>query len=136
MHENHSTTAFASSRRTFDNMQFRPTLYSEVHLDAEADSVVEDPYNVIRRLTDDNAALLETVAKQKKQIAERDSTISRLKAQHKATAEHVRTAFATATAYVEAELPKQLEPVLAELRRLQDAEWLREIGDVDPKDAN
>lgn len=105
--------------------------------------MVEDPYDVIRRLTEslqqqskDNAALLETVAKQKQQIAARDATITKLKAQQKASADQVRSAFATATAYVEAELPKQLEPVLAELRRLQDAEWLREIGEVDPKDAN
>jgi hypothetical protein len=49
---------------------------------------------------------------------------------------HVVWCFAPATAYVEAELPKQLEPMLAELHRLQDEEWLREIGEVDPKDAN
>jgi len=59
-----------------------------------------------------------------------------LKAQQKASEKQVRAAFATATAYVEEELPKQLEPMMAELRRLQDQEWLREIGEVDPKDAN
>jgi predicted nuclease with TOPRIM domain len=103
----------------------------------------EDPYDVIKRLTKsleqqqkDNAALLKKIARQEKQIAARDSTISKLEQQQAALAEHVRTAFATATAYVAAELPKELEPLLAELRRLQDAEWLREIGEVDPKDAN
>ena len=102
--------------------------------------MVEDPHDVIGRLTKtlrqqtkDNAALLKTVARQKRQIALRDATISKLE---RAMTEQVRAAFVTATAYVEAELPKQLEPVLAELSRLQDAEWLREIGDVDPKDAN
>jgi hypothetical protein len=90
----------------------------------------------VQKLTDDNAALVETIAKQKRQLADRALMIKSLKAQQKASARHVRAAFATATAYVEAELPKQLEPVLAELRRLQDEEWLREIGDVDPKDAN
>lgn len=105
--------------------------------------MAEDPRKMIRRLTEavqrqsrENAALLQKIAKQKQRIANRDSTISKLKAEQKATAKQVRAAFATATAYVEAELPKQLEPVLAELRRLQDEEWLREIGEVDPKDAN
>src|SRR5688572_9347160 len=102
--------------------------------------MAEDPYSVIKRLTEavqqqskDNAALLETIATQKQQIADRDSTISNLKVRRKASVKQDRAAFATATAYVEAELPKQLEPVLAELRRLQYEEWLREIGDVDPK---
>jgi ABC-type transporter Mla subunit MlaD len=105
--------------------------------------MADDPRKMIRRLTEavqqqskENAALLQKIARQKQRIANRDSTISRLKAEQKATAKQVRAAFATATAYVEAELPKQLEPVLAELRRLQDEEWLREIGEVDPKDAN
>ena len=105
--------------------------------------MAENPYEVIRRLTESiqqqtraNAALSEIVAKQKRQIAYRDSKINKLEAERNALAEHVRSAFATATAYVAAELPKQLEPVLAELRRLQDAELLREIGDVDPRDAN
>ena len=105
--------------------------------------MIEDPYEVIKRLTESiqqqmkvNAALSEIVAKQKRQIAYRDAKISKLEAQRNALTEHVRSAFATATAYTAAELPKQLEPVLAELRRLQDAELLREIGDVDPKDAN
>ena len=104
---------------------------------------MEDTRDVIRRLTEAvrqqsraNAALLQKIARQKQRIADRDSTISRLKAQQKASAKQVRAAFATATAYVEAELPKQLEPVLAELRRLQDEDWLREIGHVNPKDAN
>ena len=99
--------------------------------------------HVIKRLKESvqqqsrhNAALLETIAIQKQQIADRDSMICKLKAQQKASARQVRAAFATATAYVEAELPKHLEPVLAELHRLQDEEWLREIGEVDPKDAN
>jgi hypothetical protein len=103
----------------------------------------ENPYDVIKRLTKsleqqqkDNAALLKKVARQKKQIAARDSTISKLEKQQSAMAEHVRNAFATATAYVAEELPKELEPLLAELKRLQDAEWLRAIEDVDPKDAN
>ena len=98
--------------------------------------MAKDPSDVIRRLTEavrqqsrENAALLQKIARQKQRIG-------KLKAQQKASAKQVRAAFATATAYVEAELPRQLEPVLAELRRLQDAEWLREIGDVDPKDAN
>jgi hypothetical protein len=105
--------------------------------------MVENPYDVIKRLTESiqqqtraNAALLEIVAKQKRQLAYRNSKISKLEAQRNAMAEHVQSAFATATAYVATELPKQLEPVLAELRRLQDAELLREIGEVDPKDAN
>ena len=105
--------------------------------------MAQDPRDVIRRLTQsvqkqskENAALLQKLARQKQRIADRDSTISRLRAQQKANAKQVRAAFATATAYVEAELPKHLEPVLAELRRLQDEEWLREIGEVDPKDAN
>ena len=105
--------------------------------------MAKDPRHVIRRLTEavkqlteDNAALAETIARQKQQLADRDLSIKSLKAQQKASVKQVRAAFATATAYVEAELPKQLEPVLAELRRLQDEEWLREIGDVDPKDAN
>jgi hypothetical protein len=105
--------------------------------------MAENPRAVIRRLkqavqeqSKKNATLLETIAKQKQQIADRDLTIRSLKSQQKASTRQVRAAFATATAYVEAELPKQLEPVLAELRRLQDAEWLREIGDVDPRDAN
>jgi ABC-type transporter Mla subunit MlaD len=105
--------------------------------------MADDPRKMIRRLTEavqqqskENAALLQKIARQKQRIANRDSTISRLKAEQKATAKQVRAAFATATAYVEAELPKQLEPVLAELRRLQDEEWLREIGEVDPRDAN
>src|SRR5262245_21873905 len=105
--------------------------------------MAEDPRDVIRRLTaavqrqaKENAALLQKIARQRQRIADRDSTISRLRAQQKRTARQVRAAFATATAYVEAELPKQLEPVLAELRRLQDQEWLREIGEVDPEDAN
>src|SRR5688572_13010037 len=105
--------------------------------------MAEKPRDVIRRLKEaveqqskHNAALLETIAKQKQQIADRDLTIKSLKAQQKASAKQVRAAFKTATAYVEAELPKQLEPVLAELRRLQDEEWLRELGEVDPKDAN
>ena len=79
----------------------------------------DDPYEVIKRLTKslqqqqkDNAALLKKVARQKKQIAARDSTISKLEKQQSAMAEHVRTAFATATAYVAAELPKELETVL------------------------
>jgi hypothetical protein len=105
--------------------------------------MVEDPYEVIKRLSESirqqtkaNATLSEIVAKQKRQIAYRDSKISKLRAQRNAMAEHVRSAFATATEYVAAELPRQLEPVFAELRRLQDAELLRQIGDVDPKDAN
>jgi hypothetical protein len=105
--------------------------------------MAKNPREVIRRLeeavqqlTEDNEALAETVAKQKQQLADRDLSIKSLKAQQKASLRQVRAAFATATAYVEAELPRQLEPVLAELRRLQDEEWLREIGDVDPKDAN
>jgi septal ring factor EnvC (AmiA/AmiB activator) len=105
--------------------------------------MADDPRKMIRRLTEavqqqskENAALLQKIARQKQRIANRDSTISRLKAEQKASAKQIRAAFATATAYVEAELPKQLEPVLAELRRLQDEEWLREIGEVDPKDAN
>ena len=105
--------------------------------------MADDPRKMIRRLTEavqqqskENAALLQKIARQKQRIATRDSTISRLKAEQKASAKQIRAAFATATAYVEAELPKQLEPVLAELRRLQDEEWLREIGEVDPKDAN
>ena len=105
--------------------------------------MVEDPHSVIGRLSKtlrqqikENAALLKTVARQKRQLANRDATISRLQAQQTAMNEQVRAAFMTATAYVEAELPKQLEPLLAELNRLQDAEWLREIGDVDPRDAN
>ena len=105
--------------------------------------MLQDPHNVIGRLTKtlrqqikDNAALLRTVARQKRQIANRDVTISNLEAQQSAMTEQVRSAFTAATAYVEAELPKQLEPVLVELNRLQDEEWLREIGDVDPKDAN
>lgn len=105
--------------------------------------MAKNPRDVIRRLKEavqrqskENATLLETIEKQKRQIADRDLTIRSLKAHHKASTRQVRAAFATATAYVEAELPKQLEPVLSELRRLQDAEWLREIGDVDPKDAN
>ena len=105
--------------------------------------MARNPRDVIKRLkgavqrhSKQNATLLETIAKQKQQIADRDLTIRSLKAQQKASTKQVRAAFATATAYVEAELPRQLEPVLAELRRLQDAEWLREIGDVDPKDAN
>ena len=103
----------------------------------------KNPRDVIRRLKEvvqqqskENATLLETIAKQKRQIADRDLTIRSLRSQQKASTKQVRAAFATATAYVEAELPRQLEPVLAELRRLQDAEWLREIGDVDPRDAN
>ena len=105
--------------------------------------MAEDTSDVIKRLTEAvkrqskaNAALLATIGKQKQRLAKRDLAIKRLKAQQKASAKQVRAAFATATAYVEAELPKQLEPVLAELRRLQDEEWLRELGDVDPKDAN
>ena len=105
--------------------------------------MADDPRKMIRRLTEavqqqskENAALLQKIARQKQRIATRDSTISRLKAEQKASAKQIRAAFATATAYVEAELPKQLEPVLAELRRLQDEEWLREIGEVDPNDAN
>ena len=105
--------------------------------------MAKNPRDVIQRLTEavqqqsrENAALLQKIARQKQRIADRDSTISRLKAQQKARAKQVRAAFATATAYVEAELPKQLEPVLAELRRLQDKEWLRQIEHVDPKDAN
>jgi hypothetical protein len=105
--------------------------------------MVEDPHAVIGRLTKtlrqqikDNAALLKTIARQKRQIATRDAAISKLEEQQVAMTEQIRSAFTAATAYVEAELPKQLEPVLAELNRLQDAEWLREIGDVDPKDAN
>jgi hypothetical protein len=105
--------------------------------------MAKDPHDVIRRLTEavqqqskENAALLQKIARQKQRLAARDSTISRLKAQQKASAKQVRAAFSTATAYVEVELPKQIEPVLAELRRLQDEEWLREIGDVDPQDAN
>jgi hypothetical protein len=101
------------------------------------------PRDEIKRLTEavqkqskENAALLQKIARQKQRIADRDSKISKLKAQQKASMKQVRAAFATATAYVEAELPKQLEPVMAELRRLQDQEWLREIGEVDPKDAN
>jgi ABC-type transporter Mla subunit MlaD len=101
------------------------------------------PRDVIKRLTQavqkqskENAALLQKIERQKQRIADRDSKISKLKAQQKASVKQVRAAFATATAYVEAELPKQLEPVMAELRRLQDQEWLREIGEVDPKDAN
>ena len=104
---------------------------------------VKDLRDVIRRLTEavqrqnrENAVLLQKIARQKQRIAARDSAISRLTAQQKANAKQVRAAFATATAYVEAELPKQLEPVLAELRRLQDKELLSEIGHVDPKDAN
>jgi hypothetical protein len=98
--------------------------------------MAEDPKDVIRRLTEslqqqrnDNAALREVVARQKRQIA-------RLEAQRNALVENVRAAFATATAYVADELPKQLEPVLAELRRLQDEEWLRTIGEVDPAEGN
>lgn len=109
----------------------------------EARAMIQDLHDVIKRLnesiqkqTRDNAALLQIVAKQRRQIAYRDSKISKLKEQQNAMAEHVRSAYATATAYVAAELPKQLEPILVELRRLQDAELLREIGDVDPKDAN
>ena len=105
--------------------------------------MAKNPRDVIRRLTEavqqqskENAALLQKIARQKQRLAACDSTISKLKAQQKARATQVRAAFATATAYVEAELPKQLEPVLAELHRLQDKEWLREIGHVDPKDAN
>ncbi|HEX7237852.1 MAG TPA: hypothetical protein VF405_12870 [Gammaproteobacteria bacterium] len=105
--------------------------------------MTQDPRDVIRRLTEAvrqqsraNAALLQKIARQKQRLAERESTITKLKAQQKASAKQVRAAFATATAYVEAELPKQLEPVLAELRRLQDEEWLRAIGEVDPNDAN
>lgn len=105
--------------------------------------MAKKPSDVIRRLKEavqrhskENATLLETIAKQKRQIVDRDLTIRSLKAQRKASTRQVRAAFATATAYVEAELPKQLEPVLSELRRLQDAELLREIGDVDPNDAN
>jgi hypothetical protein len=105
--------------------------------------MAKDPRDVIRRLTQavqkqskENAALLQKIARQKQRIADRDSKISKLKAQQEASVKQVRAAFATATAYVEAELPKQLEPVMAELRRLQDQEWLREIGEVDPKDAN
>ena len=90
----------------------------------------------VQQLTEDNAALVETITRQKQQLADRDSTIKSLRAHQKASAKQVRAAFATATAYVEAELPKQLEPVLSELRRLQDEEWLREIGEVDPRDAN
>ena len=104
---------------------------------------MEDTRDVIRRLTEavrqrsrENAALLQKIARQKQRIADRDSTISRLKAQQKASDKQVRAAFATATSYVEAELPNHLEPVLAELRRLQDEEWLREIGHVNPNDAN
>jgi hypothetical protein len=109
----------------------------------EARAMIEDPHEVIRRLNEsiqqqirDNAALLQIVAKQRRQIAYRNSKISKLKAQRNAMAQHVRSAYATATAYVAAELPKHLEPILVELRRLQDAELLREIGDVDPKDTN
>jgi hypothetical protein len=109
----------------------------------EGGEMAKNPREVIRRLkeavqqlTEDNAVLAATVAKQKQQLADRDLSIKSLKAQQKASLRQVRAAFATATAYVEAELPRQLEPVLAELRRLQDEEWLREIGDVDPKDAN
>jgi hypothetical protein len=98
--------------------------------------VIRGLEEAIRQQSKENATLLETIAKQKQQIADRDLTIRSLKAQQKASTRQVRAAFATATAYVEAELPKQLEPVLAELRRLQDEEWLREIGDVDPRDAN
>jgi hypothetical protein len=105
--------------------------------------MARNPREVIKRLkeavqeqTKKNAALLETIARQKQQLADRDLTIRSLRAQQKSSARQVRAAFATATAYVEAELPKQLEPVLAELRRLQDEEWLREIGEVDPRDAN
>src|SRR5690349_12865511 len=105
--------------------------------------MAKDPSDVIKRLTQavqkqtkENAALLQKIARQKQRIADRDSKISKLKAQQKASAKQVRAAFATATAYVEAELPKHLAPVLTELRRLQDQEWLREIGEVDPKDAN
>ena len=105
--------------------------------------MAEDTRDAIRRLTEAvkrqskaNAALRETIGRQKQQLTKRDLAIKRLKAQQKASAKQVRAAFATATAYVEAELPKQLEPVLAELRRLQDEEWLRELGEVDPKDAN
>jgi hypothetical protein len=102
--------------------------------------MVDDPHDVIGRLTKtlrqqikENAALMKTVARQKRQIANRDATISKLE---RAMTEQARAAFTTATAYVEAELPKQLEPLLTELNRLQDAEWLREIGNVDPEDAN
>ena len=105
--------------------------------------MAEDTRDVVRRLAEAvkrqrkaNAALLATIEKQKQQLANRDLAIKRLKARQKASAKQVRAAFATATAYVEAELPKQLEPVLTELRRLQDEEWLRELGEVDPKDAN
>ena len=105
--------------------------------------MAKNPRDVIRRLrkavqkhSKENATLLETIARQKRQIADRDFTIRSLRAQQKASTKQVRAAFATATAYVEAELPKQLEPMLTELRRLQDAEWLREIGEVDPRDAN
>jgi hypothetical protein len=112
-------------------------------LKSEGGAMAKDPQYVIRRLTaavqqlsEDNAALVETIARQKRQLADRDLTIKSLKAQQKASTKQVRAAFATATAYVEAELPKRLEPVLAELRRLQDEEWLREIGEVDPRDAN
>jgi hypothetical protein len=105
--------------------------------------MAKNPRDVIKRLrgavqkhSKANATLLATIAKQEQQLADRDLTIRSLRAQQKASTKQVRAAFATATAYVEAELPKQLEPVLAELRRLQDAEWLREIGEVDPKDAN
>jgi hypothetical protein len=90
----------------------------------------------VQQQSKENEGLLKTIAKQKQQIADRDLIIRSLRAQHRASTKQVRAAFATATAYVEAELPRQLEPVLAELRRLQDAEWLREIGDVDPRDAN
>lgn len=105
--------------------------------------MAKDAREVIKRLTEavqqqsrENAALLQKIARQRQRIADRDSTISKLKAEQKASAKQVRAAFATATAYVEAELQQQLEPVLAELRRLQDNEWLREIEHVDPKDAN
>ena len=91
--------------------------------------MAEDPDDVIKRLTADNAALVALVERQRKQI-------EKLESQKRALAEQVRTAFATATAYVADELPKQLEPVLEELRRLQDEEWLRDIGDVDPADGN
>jgi hypothetical protein len=99
-------------------------------------AVIRRLTEAVKQLTEDNAALVKKIARQKQQLVDRDLSIKSLKAQQKASTKQVRAAFATATAYVEAELPKQLEPVLTELRRLQDEEWLREIGDVDPKDAN
>ena len=66
--------------------------------------MARNPRDVIKRLkgavqrhSKQNATLLETIAKQKQQIADRDLTIRSLKAQQKASTKQVRAAFATAT---------------------------------------